>query len=105
MAATELLQFAAALVAVMALIGLSALAARRFGLAQGARRGSARRLAIVEVMPLDPRRRLLLVRCDDVEHLLLLGPAGETELRAGHARPLADRPIRTGSPEQESAVP
>ena len=32
-----------------------------------------RRLAVVESLMLDPQRRLLLVRCDGEEHLLLLG--------------------------------
>lgn len=32
-----------------------------------------RRLQIVESLPLDVHRRLVIVRCDDVEHLLLLG--------------------------------
>ena len=38
--------------------------------------GAARRLAVVEVLPLDPRRKLVLVRCDQREHLLLLGQDG-----------------------------
>ena len=32
-----------------------------------------RRLAIVETLTLDARRRLVIVRRDDAEHLLLLG--------------------------------
>lgn len=32
-----------------------------------------RRLAVVETLPLDIKRRLVIVRCDDREHLLLLG--------------------------------
>jgi flagellar protein FliO/FliZ len=35
--------------------------------------GRARRLEVVETLPLDIRRRLVIVRCDGVEHLLLLG--------------------------------
>ncbi|MDP9128224.1 MAG: flagellar biosynthetic protein FliO [Pseudomonadota bacterium] len=31
------------------------------------------RLKVVETLPLDLRRRLILIRCDDKEHLLLLG--------------------------------
>jgi len=34
---------------------------------------SSRRMQIIETLPLDPRRRLVVVRCDDAEHLLLLG--------------------------------
>jgi flagellar protein FliO/FliZ len=33
----------------------------------------SRRLHIVESLMIDPRRRLVIVRCDGVEHLLLLG--------------------------------
>lgn len=32
-----------------------------------------RRLKIVETLVVDARRRVVLVRCDEVEHLLLLG--------------------------------
>jgi len=54
---------------------------RRFG-PQGAalRGGSTRRLALVESLPLDPRTRLLLVRQDDVEHLLVVSSTGSTTL-------------------------
>lgn len=62
----------AALLGVLALIALLAWAARRLGLgAAGPRPG--RRLALIEVLALDPRRRLVLVRCDGREALLLTG--------------------------------
>ena len=62
----------AALFGVLALIALLAWVARRLGLgAAGPRPG--RRLALVEVLALDPRRRLILVRCDGREALLLTG--------------------------------
>ncbi|MDD3288093.1 MAG: flagellar biosynthetic protein FliO [Alphaproteobacteria bacterium] len=35
--------------------------------------GVRRRLKLVETLPLDARRRLTIVQCDGVEHLLLLG--------------------------------
>ena len=35
--------------------------------------GMPRRLKLVESLPLDARRRLAIVQCDDVQHLLLLG--------------------------------
>ena len=35
-------------------------------------------LALMEVTNLDARRRLVLLRRDDVEHLVILGPASET---------------------------
>ena len=42
-----------------------------------------RRSSVVEVAPVDPRRKLVLVRRDDVEHLLLLGTQGETVIETG----------------------
>lgn len=61
---------AVALVGVLALIGVLARVARATGFAPATRTG---RLTIVEQMPLDPRRRLVLARCDGREMLLLLG--------------------------------
>ena len=87
------LQFAAALVFVLALIGLVTVLARRFGLGghTPTRRGR-RRLALVEVIPLDAKRRLALVRRDDVEHLLVLGPTGEQMVETGIAALTSDVP-------------
>lgn len=46
-------------------------------------RTTVRRLAVVESLSLDSRRRLLLVRRDGTEHLLLLGPGGDTVVETG----------------------
>lgn len=69
------LRFVFALLFVLALIALAAWAARRFGLggAVPVVRGRQKRLAVVESLALDAKRRLILVRRDGVEHLLLLG--------------------------------
>jgi flagellar protein FliO/FliZ len=37
-----------------------------------------RRLAVLEATAIDPRRRLVLVRCDGREVLLLVGPGNDT---------------------------
>jgi flagellar protein FliO/FliZ len=63
---------AAALIAVVALILLAGRLARRAGLAP--RAGNCR-LRLEEALPLDARRRLLLVRCDGRALLLLTGGA------------------------------
>ena len=75
---------------VLGLILLLSWAVRRFnlqGIAAGslnaASRGRARRLTVVESIGLDARRRLVLVRRDGVEHLLMLGLAGEHVVEAG----------------------
>jgi flagellar protein FliO/FliZ len=67
----------AALIATLALIGLAGYAARRFGLITGAPARGPRRLQVVESLMLDPRRRLVIVRMDDREHLILLSAGGD----------------------------
>lgn len=79
MSAVDYSQFILSLLFVLGLIGVAAFLARRFGLAQTTRPASGRRrLAAVETLALDGKRRLLLVRRDDVEHLVILGPSTET---------------------------
>lgn len=77
------LQFALAFSFVLALIAVAALAARRFGLGHAPRRGGERRLTVSETAPLDARHKLVLIRRDSVEHLLVLGPNGPTLVEAG----------------------
>jgi flagellar protein FliO/FliZ len=72
----NVLQAVAALAVSLGLFGLAVYAGRRWGPAgmfQPLRARSARRLAVVESLTLDPQRRLVLVRCDAEEKLLLLG--------------------------------
>ncbi len=65
-----------ALIATLALIGAAAYAARRLGMLRPNAQG-VRRMRITETLMLDPRRRMVIVRCDDREHLILCGPAGD----------------------------
>ncbi len=83
------LRFLLALLFVLALIGACAWAAKRFGLGNRlpATRGRNARLGIVEATALDARRKLVLVRRDDVEHLIILGPTGETLVESRIAPP------------------
>lgn len=87
MAWTQYLQFALALGFVLALIGVLALLAQRLGLGHAPRRGSQRRIAVAEVMALDARHKLVLVRRDDVEHLIVLGPAAPAVVETGMPAP------------------
>ena len=86
----SLLTAAAALVAVLALIGIAAAAARRSGFAArlgirpgGTGRGSG--LVLEASLALDPRRRLHLLRCADRQVLLLTG--GPQDLLLGWLPP------------------
>ncbi|HET8729431.1 MAG TPA: flagellar biosynthetic protein FliO [Alphaproteobacteria bacterium] len=97
----QYLRFLAALAFVLALIAVIAWAARRWGLlgAVAARgRGQARRLELVEAMALDAKRRLVLVRRDGVEHLVLLGINGDLLIESGIAGAVTSSPpARPGS--------
>ena len=106
-----LFKFVASLLLVLALMGSIAFLVRRMGLAPrlAGRRGGERRLSLVEVTPLDARRRLVLVRRDGVEHLLLLGSERDLVIESGIAamppafrsRMAADH--QSGAPEHEPA--
>lgn len=80
---SEILRFASALIFVVGLIAACAWAAKRFGLVPTGRQSSAnKRLAVTETLTIDPKRKLVIVRHDDREHLLLLGDQ-DTILEAG----------------------
>ena len=72
----DIARMIAGLAITLGLIGLSVVGLRRFGpetlkRLQGAR--PDRRLTIIESLVLDPSRRLVLVRFDQEERLILLG--------------------------------
>ena len=77
----EFLRALFALLLTLGLVGLGAVALRRYGPDALARFGrpmkAARRLTVVETLVLDPTRRLVLVACDGEEKLLLLGEGQE----------------------------
>ena len=117
-------QFGAALIFVLALIGILFWVLQRIGLGGGkGRRGT--RLGIVEAAVVDKKRRLVLIRRDSVEHLVMIGgpqdvvvennisrrepslAAGKTEPPRGGVIPeLAVRAVERGTPPaQPPAVP
>lgn len=64
----------------LGLIGLAAWAARRYAPQLMARLNAERgerRMTVVETLVLDPARRLVLVKIDDEERVLLLGEGKE----------------------------
>jgi flagellar protein FliO/FliZ len=78
------LRFALALILVLGLIALLAWLLRRFGM--GVKMTKGRRLGVTEVQMLGPRHRLMLIRRDEVEHLVIVGPASETVVESGIRR-------------------
>jgi hypothetical protein len=103
----QALTFVLAFVAVLALIGALAWGVRRFAgnrLGANTNRGRMPRLAVIDAAAVDGRRRLVLVRRDNVEHLLMIG--GPTDIvvepnivRAMPAREqIGPRPVGSAEP-------
>jgi flagellar protein FliO/FliZ len=77
----QALTFFFAFVAVLALIGVVAWLIRRFAgnrLGANTNRSRMPRLAVIDAAAVDGRRRLVLVRRDNIEHLLMIG--GPTDI-------------------------
>ena len=53
------------------------------GLIGGLGAASDRRIQMVERLPLDTRRSVALIRRDDIEHLVLIGPEGAVVIESG----------------------
>src|SRR5213592_111934 len=70
-----------AFIVVFGLLALALWLVRRFGgerLANATTRGRQPRLAVIDAATVDGRRRLILIRRDNVEHLLMIG--GPTDI-------------------------
>ncbi|MGC1577641.1 MAG: hypothetical protein WA813_16270 [Beijerinckiaceae bacterium] len=87
------------LIAVIALVAIVFWVARRMSrglnFSDGAQRGKRSRLGVIDAYDIDRQRRLLLLRRDNVEHLVLSGPEGasviEANIPGGYPVSLGDR--------------
>ena len=103
-------RFLLALIFVIGLIGLLTLLARRFGFGairlspafMGKGRNGKSRVSIVEATSIDARRRLVLVRRDDTEHLILIGANSELVVERNiRSAAAADTPKPTAPAKDE----
>jgi flagellar protein FliO/FliZ len=75
----DYLKFFAALIFVLSLMGGLAFVLKRLGMGQsGMISPTKKRLKIIEILPIDARRKAVLLQRDQTQHLVLLGPSGET---------------------------
>jgi flagellar protein FliO/FliZ len=82
-------RFFLAFLIVLGLIGATAWAVRRFGagrLGGAGARGRQPRLAVIDYASVDSRRRLILVRRDNIEHLVLIGGPTDVVVEANIVR-------------------
>lgn len=77
------LRFVLALLLVLGLIAILAWALRRFGFGGVLQISRSRRIQLIEACTLGPRHRLVLIRRDNMEHLLLLSPQGDQVIERG----------------------
>jgi hypothetical protein len=105
-------RFFIAFLVVLALIGVTAWLVRRFGANRlgSTARGRQPRLAVIDAATVDGRRRLVLIRRDNIEHLLMIG--GPTDLvvepnivRAVAAREVAREPGADWSARRTCGAP
>ena len=104
-----------ALLIVLVLIGAAAWLVRRFSAGNagaGANRGRMPRLAVIDAAAVDNRRKLVLVRRDNVEHLIMIGGPTDVVVEPNIQRNMPQRdqapqrgPAGTELPPRHSPLP
>lgn len=96
-------QYLLALVIILALLAVFSVVLKRitgvntrFGLS-GFARGRPQRLGVVDAVDIDARRQLLLLRRDNVEHLVMIGGPNDLLVESGIGRGM----LRAGAPSAE----
>ena len=82
----QIVQMVAALAVTLGIFGLGVWALRRYGPALTKRMAAvnaSRRLAVIETLMLDQKSRLVLIRVDEEERLVLIGPGQVIEGKKG----------------------
>jgi hypothetical protein len=106
--ASPAIQYAIAFVIILGLVTLFGLVLRRLSSARlmlpGQDRGRSRqpRLGVVDIYDLDRQRQLILLRRDNVEHLLLIGGPNDVVIETNIVRV---PPSRTAAPAAEAERP
>src|SRR5437867_3391471 len=102
------LRFLFAFIVVLGLIGLTAWLGRRFGathLGATAARGRQPRLAVIDAAAVDGRRRLVLIRRDNVEHLLMIGGPTDVVIEPNIVRAASAREVPGRQPAAADTLP
>jgi flagellar protein FliO/FliZ len=83
----QILRFVCAMVFVLALMGALTVILRLIRDRHPLAPAKKKRLRIVESIAIDSRRRAILLRRDDKEHLVILGHSSETVVESGIESP------------------
>jgi flagellar protein FliO/FliZ len=104
-------RFFIAFLIVLGLIGVTAWIVRRFGgerLGAATARGRQPRLAVIDAAAVDGRRRLILIRRDNVEHLLMIGGPTDVVIEPNIVRAVAatrEPPAPSRAPAAADTLP
>jgi flagellar protein FliO/FliZ len=76
----QLIRLIVALALVLGLMGGLSFFLKKLGLVTipVVKKGDARRIKLIESLPLDTRRRAVILECDAKQYFVILGPNGET---------------------------
>jgi flagellar protein FliO/FliZ len=101
------LKFFMVFLVILAVIAAIAWALRRFGSGRlgATTRGRQPRLAVIDYATVDSRRRLILVRRDNVEHLLMIGGPGDVVVEPNIVRATASPRELARGPAGIDALP
>ena len=102
------LRFFIAFLFVLGLIGGAAYLVRRFGsgsLGSAAARGRQPRLAVIDAAPVDGRRRMVLIRRDNVEHLIMIGGPTDVVVESNIVRAAPAAAARETPPARAETPP
>lgn len=88
MEAETYLRFLLAMIFVLSLMGGLWLILRKLGLSGPiVQTPGKRRLKIIETLSIDTRRRAVILQRDNIQHLVILGPTGETVIETNIPAP------------------
>jgi flagellar protein FliO/FliZ len=100
-------RFFIAFLVVLALIGVTAWLVRRFGASRlgAATRGRQPRLAVIDAASVDSRRRLVLIRRDNTEHLLMIGGPTDVVIEPNIVRAAGAREVAREVAREQGRLP
>jgi flagellar protein FliO/FliZ len=100
-------RFFIAFLVVLALIGVTAWLVRRFSASRlgAATRGRQPRLAVIDAASVDSRRRLVLIRRDNTEHLLMIGGPTDVVIEPNIVRATGAREVARDVAREQGRLP
>lgn len=78
----QYIQLGVALALVLAMMGLLSFILKKINFAQSGMANKNTRIKIIEQRMIDSKHKVAIIRCDDKDHLVILGQNGDTVIRA-----------------------